>query len=98
MNQYLDLFLNYLLVEKGLAKNTLEAYSRDIVRYLNHLEAEGYEGFSQVRPLDVAAFIGRLKEMGLSPRSRARALSAIRMFHRFLLIENYCDANPTAII
>jgi integrase/recombinase XerD len=98
MNHYLDLFLNYLLVEKGLAKNTLEAYSRDIVRYLNHLEAEGYERFSQVRPLDVAAFIGHLKETGLSPRSRARALSAIRMFHRFLLIENYCDANPTAII
>lgn len=98
MNDYLDLFLNYLLVEKGLAKNTLESYSRDIVRYLNHLEALGYVSFDQVRPLDVAAFIALLKEAGLSPRSRARALSAIRMFHRFLLIENYCDANPTAII
>jgi integrase/recombinase XerD len=98
MNHYLDLFLNYLLVEKGLAKNTLEAYSHDIVRYLNHLEALGHESFDQVRPLDVAAFIARLKETGLSPRSRARALSAIRMLHRFLLIENYCDGNPTAII
>lgn len=98
MNHYLDLFLNYLLVEKGLAKNTLEAYSRDIGRYLNHLEAEGHSSFGNVRPLDVAAFIARLKEAGLSPRSRARALSAIRMFHRFLIIENYCDTNPTAII
>lgn len=98
MNHYLDLFLNYLLVEKGLARNTLEAYSRDIGRYLNHLEAEGHASFGNVRPLDVAAFIARLKEAGLSPRSRARALSALRMFHKFLLIENYCDANPTAII
>jgi integrase/recombinase XerD len=98
MNQYLDLFLNYLLVEKGLANNTLESYSRDIVRYLDHLEREGHASFGQVRPLDVAAFIARLKEAGLSPRSRARALSALRMFHRFLLIENYSDANPTAII
>lgn len=98
MNHYLDLFLNFLLVEKGLAKNTMEAYSSDIGRYLNHLEKEGHETFDQVRPLDVATFIARLKEAGLSPRSRARALSAMRMFHRFLLIENYCDVNPTAII
>jgi integrase/recombinase XerD len=98
MNNYLDLFLNYLLVEKGLAKNTLEAYSRDIGRYLNYLESQGHEAFNGVRPLDVAAFIASLKDAGLSPRSRARALSAMRMFHRFLIIENYCGTNPTAII
>src|SRR5512136_2255174 len=98
MNEYLDLFLNYLLVEKGLSRNTLEAYSRDIGQYLNHLEREGRKDFAHVRSLDIAGFIARLKEAGLSPRSRARALSAIRMFHKFLLIENYCDTNPAAII
>jgi len=98
MNHYLDLFLNYLLVEKGLARNTLEAYSRDIGRYLNHLEKEGHDSFDRVGPLDVAAYIALLKETGLSPRSRARALSATRMFHRFLIIENYCQVNPTSII
>lgn len=98
MNDYLDLFLNYLLVEKGLGRNTLEAYSRDVGKYLNYLEGLGYGTFDQVRPLDVAAFIGQLKDAGLSPRSRARALSAIRMLHRFLVVENYCATNPTAII
>ena len=98
MNQYLDLFINYLLVEKGLSQNTLEAYSRDIGRYLNHLEKEGRDSFDQVTPVVVASFIAGLKDAGLSPRSRARSLSAIRMFHKFLIIENYCDLNPTAII
>jgi integrase/recombinase XerD len=98
MNQYLDLFINYLLVEKGLSGNTLEAYSRDIARYLNHLEKEGRDSFEQVTPVVVASFIAGLKDAGLSPRSRARSLSAIRMFHRFLIIENYCGLNPTAII
>src|SRR5512136_2591054 len=98
MNEYLDLFLNYLLVEKGLASNTLEAYSRDIGRYLNHLEREGHGDIAGVRPLDIAAFIAHLKEAGLKPRSRARTLSAIRMFHRFLVMENYCDTNPATII
>jgi integrase/recombinase XerD len=98
LNGYLDLFLNYLLVEKGLSSNTLEAYSRDIGRYLNHLEKEGLRSLQQVSPMTVASFISGLKDAGLSPRSRARTLSALRMFHRFLIIENHCALNPTAII
>lgn len=98
MDQYLDLFLNYLQVEKGLAGNTLAAYSRDVGEYLNFLIGRGYGDFASVRPLDVASFMQKLKDRGIGPRSRARALSAVRMFHRFLLIENYCETNPTSII
>jgi integrase/recombinase XerD len=98
MNDYLDMFLNYLQVEKGLSGNTLDAYSRDIGRYLNHLEDKGYDSFAAVTPLVVGSFVAELKEMGLSPRSRARSLSAIRMFHRFLIIENHCESNPTSVI
>lgn len=98
MDHYLDLFLNYLQVEKGLADNTLEAYSRDVGNYLGFLAGKGYGEFAAVRPVDVASFLQKLKEGGIGPRSRARALSAVRMFHRFLMIENYCDVNPTAII
>lgn len=98
MNSLLDLFLAYLLVEKGLTKNTLEAYSRDIGTYLSFLERSGCTEPGQVRPTDVASFISGLKTSGLAPRSRARALSAVRMFHRFLVIENYCPLNPTAVI
>jgi integrase/recombinase XerD len=98
MNDYLDLFLAYLTVEKGLTKNTLEAYSRDINTYLEFLENSGRTELRQVRPTDVAHFIAGLKSAGLAPRSRARALSAVRMFHRFLVVENYCELNPTAVI
>jgi integrase/recombinase XerD len=85
-------------VEKGLTRNTLEAYSRDVGRYLDHLDRAGIKEPDQVRPPDVVAFITRQKEGGLGPRSRARSLSAIRMFHRFLQVEGYARANPTAII
>lgn len=98
MNNYPDLFLSYLLVEKGLSKNTLDAYSRDIASYLDFLEERGLKDLSVVKPADVAAFLAGLKASGLSPRSRARALSAVRMFHRFLLVENYCELNPTSVI
>lgn len=98
MNQYLDLFLSYLLVEKGLVKNTIEAYSRDMVKYLDFLDKRGCCSISSIRPIDVADFLAWLKSAGLGPRSRARALSAVRMFHRFLLIEGYGETNPTTII
>jgi integrase/recombinase XerD len=98
MNDYLDLFVNYLLVEKGLTKNTLEAYSHDLVAYLDFLAERGYATPGNISPLDVVEHVTRLKKGGLSPRSRARALSAIRMFHRFLLVEKYSDKNPTATI
>ena len=98
MNLYLDLFLQFLVVEKGLATNTVEAYSRDIGKYLDFLQGVGVMAISGVRPLHVAGFVLAMKDRGLAPRSRARTLSAVRMFHRFLIVENYCSENPSAII
>ena len=98
MNNYLDLFLSYLIVEKGLSENTRSAYSRDLARYLDFLEKEGRLSPADVCSLDVASFIGVLKNRGIGARSRARCLSAIRMFHKFLMIENYADRNPASII
>lgn len=98
MNDYLDLFISYLTVEKGLSLNTQEAYSRDLSRYLDFLERCGRSAPGQINSADIAAFLGTLKDAGISPRSRARALSAVRMFHRFLMVENYAAKNPAAII
>lgn len=98
MNDYLDLFISYLAVEKGLSANTREAYSRDLARYLDYLEHQGRTTPAAVTSGDIAVFLGRLKDAGIGPRSRARCLSAIRMYHRFLMIENYADVNPASII
>ena len=95
MDRYLDLFLNYLLVEKGASANTVAAYSRDLTRYLGFL---GERSPGEIRSGDVAGYLTHLKGAGIAPRSRARALSALRMLHRFLVVEGYCEVNPTSII
>jgi len=95
VDRYLDLFLNYLLVERGAAANTVAAYSRDLTRYLAYL---GEREPDQIRPSDVTGYLGKLKGEGIAPRSRARALSALRMLHRFLVREGHCEVNPTAIV
>ncbi|MDD2310551.1 MAG: site-specific tyrosine recombinase XerD [Desulfuromonadaceae bacterium] len=98
MNDYLDLFISYIAVEKGLSANTRNAYSRDLARYLDFLEKSGREKPADVGPADIAAFMAALQKLDIGPRSRARCLSAIRMFHKFLMIERYADSNPATII
>lgn len=89
----LDLFLNYLVVERGLAQNTLDAYGRDLARYIAFLEQAGCT-LSAVTAADILRFLAELKQQGLSARSRARALVALRMFHKFLHGEGVCHGNP----
>ena len=98
MDRYLDYFLNYLEVEKGLSLNTLEAYGRDLTRYLDSLSRHGITSMDDVRQQQVLQFLAAQKAAGLSPRSRARTLSALRTFHRFLLNEKYSGLDPTALV
>lgn len=98
MDQYLDLFLNFLVVEKGLSNNTLDAYGRDLAGYLEFLSRSGVACPDHIGPSLVVAFLAVLKERGLSPRSRARKLVSLRMFHRFLLTEGLAATNPAALV
>ena len=90
----LDLFLNYLVVERGLSRNTLDAYGRDLARYADFIIRSKIDGPTAVSSSDILRFLTGLKQAGLSARSRARALVALRMFHKFLHAENIVDANP----
>ena len=91
----LDLFLSHLRVEKGLAANSVEAYGRDLRRYLDDLARAGAGSWDRVGRPEVRAHLKALARRGLSPRSQARALSALRAFHRLLLRERLAPADPT---
>lgn len=93
----LDEFLNSLLVEKGLSKNTLEAYSRDIIKYLNFLDTKSISPL-HATPSHIVSFLSHLKGNGISTRSYARNLVAVRMFYKFLLHQSYLSSSPTATI
>ena len=92
--EILDSFLHYLAVEKGLARNTLEAYSRDLNAYLAFLEAEGIASLGVTSKLTVLAFIKQLQKVGLAKRSINRALVALRGLYRFHAREGMLPADP----
>jgi integrase/recombinase XerD len=91
----LDLFLVHVRVEKGLAANTVEGYGHDLRRYLDQLAAAGVTDWSRVRRRDIQDHLAALLERGLSSRSQARALSAIRTFHKLLAAEKLTPSDPS---
>jgi len=99
MDQYLDYFFNFLSVERGLSTNTLNAYSRDLTSYFSYLKKnEKVTDPTVVNQLMLLRYLNFLKDSGLSPRSRARNLSTLRSFHRFLQREHYSEHDPTALV
>ena len=94
MEQYLDQFLHYLIVEKGLSKNTIEAYSLDLTRFLDYLRGKGIQDLRDIGKFDVRGFLLSLKRKNLSAKSIGRDLSAIRTFFRFLVQEGILETNP----
>jgi integrase/recombinase XerD len=84
-------FLDYCRVEKGLASNTLAAYSRDLKTLVEHLKpSEELPGLEELR-----RYLDSMYQAGLSSRSIARRLATLRNFYKFLASEGRIDADPT---
>ena len=89
-----DRYLNYLLVEKGLAQSTLESYSRDLMRYLQFLDNSGIKNVSGADTALIIKYLIGLRDAGLGASSRARHLVTLRGFYRFLVQEKELDHDP----
>jgi integrase/recombinase XerD len=96
-------YLDHLTVERGLAKNTLTSYRRDLRRYLDFLAQHQRDELSQVTEEDVAAFLAALRlgdsaHPPLSASSAGRTIVAVRGFHRFAVREGNVDADTAGAI
>jgi integrase/recombinase XerD len=94
MEQLLDQFLHYLVVERGLSKNTIEAYSHGLTRFFNHLREKKIQEVRDVGKFDVQGFLLALRKKNLNTKSIVRNLVAIRTFFRFLIQEGILETNP----
>jgi integrase/recombinase XerD len=90
-------YLSFLQVEKGLSKNSVESYRRDLTRLKAEAERLGRMPEALAKD-EMTQFVMSLSREGLGPRSVSRALSAARGFFRFLLLDGHIKADPTADI
>ncbi len=96
-------YLDHLLVERGLATNTLTSYRRDLRRYLEFLAGAGVEDLDDVTEALVSSFLVSLREGDadhppLSSTSAARTLVAVRGFHRFAVSDGLATVDPAAAV
>jgi len=99
VKNYLKDFLHYLIVEKGLAENTIQSYRRDISDYLTFIEKKlQITDINHVTRVHIMQFLSHLKDEGKSSRTIARHIASIRSFHHFLILDKIVDHDPTVHI
>jgi integrase/recombinase XerD len=98
LDEAVDLFLDHIKVERGLARLTLDAYGRDLARFTAFLVERGRAEVDDITALDVTDFLIQLASAGLAARSRARTLVAVRGLCKHLVGERWLAADPAALV
>ncbi|MBI4372162.1 MAG: site-specific tyrosine recombinase XerD [Candidatus Omnitrophica bacterium] len=98
MHAQVSNFINYLSVERQLAKNSLLAYESDLKKYLAFLEVKKIKSFGQVTRNHITQFLFHEKERKQEASSIARALVAVKLLHRFLVKEGELKEDITSVL
>ncbi len=94
MNDYIEEFLRYLELEKGVSAHTLRAYRKDLTDFIAHVNTEP----EKIDMLDVRGFIAEQIRKGLNKTTVSRRLSSVRSFFKFLYREGYMKSNPAKLV
>lgn len=95
METWLNQFMTYLQTEKGLAKNSIDSYRRDLLLYVDFLESKHVSDLKKVKEDDLTQFLFYLKEKGRAASTISRHLASIRSFYSYLLREQVLYRDPT---
>lgn len=92
-------FKEYMLLERSFSENSIDAYHRDINKFVEYLQISGHEKSPlEIEAEDVRQFVFSLNDMGLGARSQGRILSGVKAFYKYLLLEDITDNDPTALL
>ena len=93
--QVIELFADALWMERGLARNTLVSYQSDLRDVSHWLRKDRGQGLLQADRLSLLSYLAALASTGVSSRTSARRLSALRQFYQYAVRESWVNANPT---
>lgn len=96
VDTYVDEFINYLAVERGLAQNTLESYARDIRQLSQYLIQNDLGALHETSRGAIMHYLSAMKSQGRAMSSISRNLAAIKAFYQYLMRERYISKDPAA--
>jgi integrase/recombinase XerD len=97
-NSALKDFIQYLRLERSLAKNSIEAYLHDVEKLKQHALYSHQKLPSEISTQDIRDFLEWINSLGMTPHSQARVLSGIKAFYQYLMLEGIIKINPAALI
>lgn len=97
ISKIVKLYERFLKLEKGLSKNTLDAYLTDLDKLLSFIKLEGIPIF-EIKLTDLQQFAAGLHDIGIHARSQARIISGIKSFFNFLILTDYLEADPSELL
>jgi integrase/recombinase XerD len=98
-NSLINGFKSYLMLERSLSPNSVDAYIRDISKFSDFLEIKGYSiNAFQIELKHLEEFIFWINDMGLGERTQARIISGLKAFYKYLLVEDLLDFAPTDLL
>ncbi|MHA0855520.1 site-specific tyrosine recombinase XerD [Paenibacillus sp. CMAA1364] len=95
MNQHLASFIQYMDEEKGLTRNTLESYERDMTQFLNYIDERGIDSLQQINRSHIMMYVTDMKQKGRAPATITRKIVSIRAFFHYSLKEMIVNQDPT---
>lgn len=96
-NNIIKKYKNYLLLERSLSKNSIEAYLTDLDKLSDFLQNENMNA-EEVTLDHLQQFVAQLYDLGINPRSVARIISGIKSFYGFLVLDGYMETDPTELL
>ena len=98
MNSWIEQFSHYLTVERGLAKNTVDSYRRDLNNFFEFLGREKVSSPAEVKREQITRYLMSLKKTGRAASTISRNVASIRSFFNFLVQDNLIDSNPSQLV
>jgi len=96
---YIKGFKSYLQLEKSLSAHSVEAYLRDVDKFVRYMDLEGLKlNVEEVKLGHLESFIQWINEIGMDAHTQARIISGIRAFYKYLMMEDVLSVNPTELL
>ncbi|MCK5346840.1 MAG: site-specific tyrosine recombinase XerD [Candidatus Heimdallarchaeota archaeon] len=95
---YIDEFLDYITLERGLSSNTVSAYKRDLIKFYRYLGKKSNSNLEVLGHSDIVGYVYDLRDENLQPNSIARNIVAVKVFFRYLVSQQYLKSDPTELV
>ncbi|NQX58935.1 site-specific tyrosine recombinase XerD [Paenibacillus qinlingensis] len=98
MTSELQSFIQFLTTERGLSRNTLESYERDLLQFVAYLEMQGVTSWRETGKVHLGSYLSQLKTLGRASATLSRIRVSLRSFFQFMVKERHLDSDPSVFI